>query len=138
MLDCLIIGDSIAQGISMFRHECHHIVQKGINSMDFVKQHPNLPWAQRTIISLGANDYNNMTEHNITEMRVAMTADIVFWVLPNNNEDARRAIIKLAKNCGDRVIDLRKEKLSKDHVHPTMAGYKSIAKKTKKNYVVPV
>jgi len=61
VLDCLILGDSIAKGISDIRKECVAYVQSGINSQNwndkFVKQ---IRPARTTIISLGSNDYKNL------------------------------------------------------------------------------
>jgi len=37
MIDCLIIGDSIAIGIHQFKQECQVIAKSGINSWQFNK-----------------------------------------------------------------------------------------------------
>ena len=38
MIECLIVGDSIAVGVSQVRHECMSIAKSGINSSDWNKQ----------------------------------------------------------------------------------------------------
>jgi hypothetical protein len=63
MLECLIVGDSIAVGVSQIRTECQAIVKSGINSSDWNKKHLHkLKPTKTLIISLGANDLGINTE----------------------------------------------------------------------------
>jgi hypothetical protein len=59
MIECLILGDSIAVGVSQLRPECIVQAQSGINSEDYANglfRHFELIHAKKTIISLGSND----------------------------------------------------------------------------------
>ena len=57
MLECLIVGDSIAVGVSQVRPECASIAKSGINSRDWVTHNlGKLEPAKTLIISLGANE----------------------------------------------------------------------------------
>ena len=62
MLECLIIGDSIAVGTSRARPECVAYVQGGINSYQWVNKFVNnSPYIANTvIISLGSNDHKHV------------------------------------------------------------------------------
>jgi len=58
MLDCLIIGDSIAVGTKQFRPECADYAQGGITSHGWNKKFGNKDLTANTvIISLGTNDW---------------------------------------------------------------------------------
>ena len=85
MLDCLIVGDSIAVGVGQVRTECMSISKSGINSRDWNKQNLHKLKPTRTlIISLGANDYKGIeTEQNIRKLRETVQAERVFWLLPS-------------------------------------------------------
>jgi hypothetical protein len=57
MIDCLIIGDSIAVGTKMFRPDCVEYVKSGITSIGWNKKYGNNDLTANTvIISLGTND----------------------------------------------------------------------------------
>ena len=43
LLECLIIGDSIANGISMVNKQCSAIVKNGITSDGWLKENKNHP-----------------------------------------------------------------------------------------------
>lgn len=133
MLDCLILGDSIAKGLSDIRKECTAIVKSGINSKDFVAKNPG-PFAAKTVIvSLGSNDVGTMTERSIRKLREQMApGQTVWWVLPNKKEIARIAILKVANEYDDYIIDVRSQR-THDSVHPTYNGYKNLARETKKH-----
>ena len=137
MLDCMIIGDSIAVGVSQIRTECAAIVKSGINSKVWNDKHLNkiLGSTTRTlIISLGANDYKGIdTEHNIRLLRGVAEADRVFWLLPSQKLKPNQveAVKKVAAEFGDTVIPRPESDISADGVHPTYKGYKVLAEKTK-------
>lgn len=88
MLECLVIGDSIAVGISQFRKECVTFARTGWTSSKWNKQYlptfnAQLP-VKSLIISLGTNDYqgiNTIAELNKIRENVK-PGTRVFWVLP--------------------------------------------------------
>ncbi len=131
MLDCLILGDSIAKGISDIRKECVAYVQSGINSQNwndkFVKQ---IRPARTTIISLGSNDYKNLnTEIELVALRSFVNSDKVFWIVPAIKPEKQELIKKIARLYGDTFVII--PELSADKVHPTYQGYKQLGTLTK-------
>ncbi len=129
MSDCLIVGDSIAKGVSDIRKDCVAYVQSGINSREWNRKFMNRPMGGRVVvISLGSNDTRmvNSREELIYLRRMVDSADRVLWILPAIKPQIRDIIIQLASDWGDDVLELLK--LSPDGVHPTASGYKAIAK----------
>lgn len=132
MLDCLVMGDSIALGTSYFRKECAVIAKSGINSTDWRKKHlSSIPDAKTTVISLGSNDWDKLTSKNLHEIRSKIQGK-VYWILPSltRKPQERQAVIEIANEFHDIVIDRPKE-MSPDGIHPTFKGYKELAEKTK-------
>jgi lysophospholipase L1-like esterase len=131
VLDCLILGDSIAKGISDIRKECVAYVQSGINSRDwndrFVKQ---IRPAKATIISLGRNDYKHLnTEIELVALRSFVNSDYIFWIVPAIKPEKQEIVRKIARHFGDTFVTI--PELSKDNVHPTYNGYKQLGALTK-------
>lgn len=129
MLECLIVGDSIAVGVSQVRPECQSIAKSGINSSNWNKLHLNKLVPTKTlIISLGANDLGIDTEANIRKLREKAQAQRVFWLLPSQKlkPDQYRAVKFVAIEYGDTVIPRPEKDISKDGVHPTYKGYKAL------------
>lgn len=131
MLDCLILGDSIAKGISDIRKECVAYVQSGINSSDwndkFIKK---IRPAKATIISLGSNDFKNLnTEIELVALRSYINSDRVFWILPAIKPEKQEIVKKIARLYGDTFVVI--PELSQDKVHPTYDGYKQLGTLTK-------
>jgi len=135
MLECLIIGDSIAVGVSQVRKECQSIAKSGINSKNWNKQHlDKLKPTKTLIISLGANDLSNIdTDNNIRILRMRAQANRVFWLLPSGKLKPKQAAIveKVATEFGDIIIPRPETDISGDGVHPTYTGYKKLADKTR-------
>ncbi len=131
MLDCLILGDSIAKGISDIRKECVAYVQSGINSKDwndrFVKK---VAPSKVTIISLGSNDYKNLnTEIELVALRSFINSDRIFWIVPAIKPEKQELVKKIARYYGDTFVII--PELSPDNVHPTYNGYKQLGRLTK-------
>lgn len=126
MSDCLILGDSIAQGVHMFRKECDAYTQVGINSSKFVKRYSVQRLSATTvIISLGTNDSPDMnTYKSLEKLRKNVKAKRVYWILPAQYTTARDHVEMIASVHGDTMI--RIPYLSKDGYHPSMAGYSRI------------
>jgi lysophospholipase L1-like esterase len=136
MLECLILGDSLAVGVGQIRTECATYAKSGINSYDYVNRHvlhtQGNTSAKTVIISLGSNDFKNIdTYDELDTLRQLIKADRVYWILPNIKEEKRRAVGMVAEKYKDNVIDARNHDVSPDKIHPTYRGYKSIAEKTK-------
>jgi hypothetical protein len=135
MIDCLIIGDSIAVGTKTFRPDCVAIAKSGINSNQWRKQYLDgdtgaLPKTETLIISLGSNDYKGIdTKEEIARIRLSVSAKRVYWILPAIKPEIQAIVQEVASGFGDIVIPITT--LSPDGVHPTWTGYKEIAGKTK-------
>ena len=134
MLECLIVGDSIAVGVSQVRPECQHIVKSGINSRDWTSKHLHkLKPTKTLVISLGANDLGINTEGHIRSLRTNAQADRVFWLLPSQRLKPKQvdAVRQVAEEFGDTVIPRPESNISSDGVHPTYKGYKILADQTR-------
>ena len=143
MLDCLILGDSIAVGTATYRPECVAYAKGGINSQQWRKQYLEsdqgaLPTAKTVIISLGSNDHTGVrTILELQQIRKAVKADRVFWILPHGNNKSNsldidwiQSFVKVvAGENGDVVLPINR--VQKDNIHPSWAGYKEIAESTK-------
>jgi lysophospholipase L1-like esterase len=131
MLECLILGDSIAVGTAQFRPDCAVYAKSGINSHNWLNKNvgKNLT-AKSVIISLGSNDHRGVkTFHELMAISQLTDAGRVYWIVPANKPDVTEIVEIIARNFGDTVLPITK--LSKDGVHPTTAGYKELADKSK-------
>ena len=137
MLDCMIIGDSIAVGISMARKECISYAKGGWNSWQWNKDYLSKAAGhtpRTVIISLGANDHKGVkTEQELRKMREAVKAERVFWIDPGQDRKPipHDAITRIAKEYSDIILPRPKDNMSADGIHPTGRGYKELAEKTK-------
>lgn len=139
MLECLIIGDSIAVGTQMFAEHCVLVGKGGINSWQFNKNHAQkIQPATTVIISLGSNDHVKVnTFKELLSTRQRVDGQRVFWILPAGNLKASGVDIEIiqemiriiAKNYGDTVLPINQ--LQPDGIHPSWAGYKDLAKNIK-------
>ena len=131
LIDCMIIGDSIAVGTAQVRTECVAYATGGINSWGWNKKYAKVDLnASTMIISLGTNDHNGVhTFKELSDMRSTVKADRVFWILPAIKPHIQDMVKIIAKNYGDTVIST--QRLQKDAIHPSWAGYKELAKLTK-------
>ena len=129
MIDCLIVGDSIAVGTHQFKPECAVYAKGGINSKQWVdKNINNTPLIAKTvIISLGTNDHKYIkTESELQTVRQLTKADRVYWILPAIKPDIQEIVKRVAAQYGDVVLPITR--LQPDGIHPSWAGYKEIAK----------
>ena len=131
MIDCLILGDSIAVGTHQFRPECVAYAKVGINSQQWNRQNANRNLDAKTvIISLGSNDHAGVrTLWELQQLRDRVDAERVFWILPANNSDVQNMVRVMARDHGDVVLPI--DNLQADHVHPGPAGYKKLAEQTR-------
>ena len=137
MIECLIVGDSIAVGVSMARPECVSYAKGGWNSWqwnkDYLDKAVSKP-AKTLIISLGANDHKGVkTEAELRKMRAAVKADRVFWISPGAERKPvpQAAIEKIAQEYGDIILPRPEKHMSADGIHPTGTGYKLLGNQTK-------
>ena len=143
MIDCLILGYSIAVGTHMYRPECVARAKGGINSWQWNKQNlegdqGNNLVAENIIISLGSNDHRGVkTRQELERMRAAIHAHRVYWILPAGNLKAGGvdidSIQQIVEDIANRNKDwiVRIPEVSQDGIHPTGRGYKEIARITR-------
>ena len=132
MLECLIVGDSIAVGTHMFNKQCAVIAKGGINSKQWVDANiSKMPLvANHVIISLGSNDHKYVkTESELHTIRQLTKADRVYWILPAIKPDIQETVKKVSAYYGDVIIST--QKLQPDGIHPSWSGYKELVEKTK-------
>jgi len=139
MIDCIVLGDSIAVGTHLQRYECVSYSKGGINTWQWNKQFGNNDLtAKSVIISLGSNDHKHIkTDKELLALRAKVKASKVYWILPAGNLKAGgvdieviQIIVKdIAAQYGDVVLPITH--LSKDNIHPTGQGYRDIASRTK-------
>ena len=131
MLECLILGDSIAVGTAQFRPDCAVYAKSGINSHNWLNKNVGKSLtAKSVIISLGSNDHRGVkTFHELMAIRQLTDAGRVYWILPANKPDVTEIVEIIARNFGDTILPITK--VSKDGVHPTTAGYRELAEKFK-------
>lgn len=137
MIDCMIIGDSIAVGVHMARTECVRFAKGGWNSWQWNKDYL-APASSRSyetvVISLGANDHKGVkTEQELRKMREAVKGKRVFWIDPGKDRKPvpHEAIVRIASEYGDTIVPRPKDHMSADGIHPTGRGYKVLAEQTK-------
>jgi lysophospholipase L1-like esterase len=139
MLDCMILGDSIAVGTHMFYRGCELYAKGGINTWQWNRMYPTIRGDVKTvIISLGTNDHAGVnTRQELEATRTKIKAEKVFWILPHGNNPAsgisistiQEIVREIAKKNGDTVIAI--EGIQSDNIHPSWPGYKKIVEKVK-------
>jgi len=136
MLECLILGDSIAVGTHQFRQECALVGKGGINTWQWNRMYPGRDLtARNVIISLGTNDHTGVnTFRELMAMRQRVDADHVFWIMPPCNDKFCKPAVNeiveiIARNFNDTIIGTKK--LQTDAIHPSWSGYQELGQKTK-------
>lgn len=139
MLECLIIGDSIAQGVANVRTECVDYSHVGWTSAQVNRQYrtTNLD-ANTVIISLGTNDHRYIdTYEQLSVLRSRINARRVIWIMPaavNPRSGANISIIQasiesIAGANGDAILTIPRPMA--DRYHPTGRGYQQLARRTR-------
>jgi lysophospholipase L1-like esterase len=131
MIDCLIVGDSIAVGTHQFRPECRVHAKVGINSSQWNRQNSSRDLTAKTlIISLGSNDHAGVrTLWELQQLRARADAERVFWILPAIKPEVQEMVRIIARDHGDVILPI--SNLQADKVHPSSAGYKKLAEQTR-------
>ncbi len=127
MLECLVLGDSLAVGIGQARPECRVEAKVGISSQTFLEQRHGSGPVRTVVISLGVNDKPEVdTLENLERVRARVRAQSVVWVTAGKSERARQAVRTIARRHGDRIIDSA-PLAGPDGLHPDRAGYAKLA-----------
>lgn len=131
MIDCLILGDSIAVGTHQFKQECRVIAKGGINSWQFNKAYPSQFTSNTVVISLGSNDHQGIkTRKELEDLRNRISSNSkVYWILPAIKLDVQEIVRDIAQRHNDFVLPIHSTQ--KDNVHPNVVGYKQLAENIK-------
>lgn len=132
MIDCLILGDSIAVGTKMFAPtECVSYAKGGYNTWQWNKRWGDTPLKAKTVvISLGTNDHTGVnTYKELSKVRYRIRAVNVVWIMPPCNpkfcKPKINALVKdIAVTNGDTVIGTKF--VQPDGIHPSWRGYKQL------------
>lgn len=127
MIDCLILGDSIAVGTQQFKQECRVIARGGINSWQFNRANSGQFASNIVVISLGSNDHSGVkTRKELEDLRKRISSSHkVYWILPAIKSDVQDIIKDIAEQNNDIVLPITR--LQRDGIHPSWAGYKQLA-----------
>lgn len=126
MIDCAILGDSIAVGISYLRPECYRMAVVGISSTTYIRRFSQSVNSNKVLISLGSNDGNAIATRTALETLRERVHGQVTWLLSANNQMAHDIARAVAAKFGDMVLEV-KPVVSRDGVHPTPAGYRELS-----------
>lgn len=134
MLECLILGDSIAVGTKMFApQECVAYAKGGFNSWQWNRRWGTSPVEAKTVvISLGTNDHAGVkTEAELLKLRKRIRASRVVWIMPPCNVrfcklGVNAVVRSVAVSYGDRMIST--QRVQPDKIHPSWAGYKELVR----------
>jgi lysophospholipase L1-like esterase len=133
MLECLIVGDSIAVGTARERPECVSYSRGGWNSANWNRDYLDkaaATTADTVRISLGSNDYRGIdTRAELEIMRASIQGTRVFWIMPAIKPKIQSIVQDVADQHGDVVLPIIG--LQRDGVHPNTQGYRAIANSTK-------
>ena len=135
MLECLILGDSIAVGTKMFApKECISYSTGGWNTWQWNRGYGDKKLAAKTlVISLGTNDHAGVnTERELRKMRSRAQAERVVWIMPPCNKGfckpkVNSIVEKLAREYGDVIVST--PYVQPDNIHPSWRGYKDLVNK---------
>ena len=132
MIECLVIGDSIAVGVAQQRPECVAYAKGGWNTWQWNRDYlKNNLSARAVIISLGSNDHKGVrTKAELQRIREKVgTSSKVYWIVPAIKPDIQEIVKQMAIDYNDVVLPITR--LQPDGIHPSWAGYKELAEKTK-------
>jgi hypothetical protein len=136
MLECLILGDDLALGISKYKPECAVVATPGINSERWVDNNLSLVQSSKvTIISLTSYDDDGIiSRNNLYKIREKIKVGKVVWIIPVSSLSTLnlKAMLEVvASEYKDSIISVAPNERSKDNKHPTEEGYQNIARKIK-------
>ena len=131
MLECLILGDSIAVGLYHHVAPCESLSKGGWNTYQWNRDYLKYDLtAQTVIISLGSNDHKHIrTQEELEKLRAKVKAGRVFWILPAIKPEIQNIVKVIAALHGDTVVPITG--LQPDKIHPSWAGYKELARVVK-------
>jgi hypothetical protein len=111
VLDCAVVGDSIADMVAPYFHECSINAHIGDTSIKIVGRMRD---ADLVVLSAGSNDYDNPSlERNLRMIRKKSLHKVI-WILPINPR-AASIVERVALDYKDSVVRFSP---GHDNVHP--------------------
>lgn len=129
MIECLILGDSLAVGVGQYLPECQTVAKVGISSVDF---HVPKIDAETTVISLGSNDVYTSVDHLIS-LRSRLKTRKVIWIVPVKRN--RDQVIAAARRSGDTLLYV--DPVKNDGLHPWDTEYPKMAEQIRRMKYAP-
>ena len=134
MIECMVIGDSIAVGVQAHLPRCELVGKGGINSGQFnAMSAEKILEAKTVIVSLGSNEAKGVkTSRELIKVRARIAADRVIWIMPSGVAKGSGVEIANVQEIIARVASIFNDKIiafapGTDGIHPTLGGYKTIA-----------
>ena len=122
MLECLILGDSIATGIDAALRaqalaRCAVVAKVG-TSTAWAAQHAPKRWFATAAIATSSNDAKvpGLGER-LFRLRGTLSVGRVLWIAPYDRGAAQQ-VVRVARAFGDKWMDMA-ELRSRDGIHPT-------------------
>lgn len=140
MLECLILGDSIAVGTKMAAPtECVSYSVSGLNTSQWNRRYGNTPIeADTVVISLGTNDHSGVNTYDeLMKLRRRVRATRVVWIMPPcNAKFCKSNINEIIRDISLRYEDemIATSFVSRDNIHPTWRGYRDLVVKARINF----
>lgn len=123
--DCLVLGDSIAVGVSQGLPRCATQAKMGRTTRQMISLVPGSRY-QVAIISAGSNDGEHASLESLRMLRSYIQAQEVVWIIPSSKFKASTLVQAVAHESGDRTIAFG-QVLSNDNIHPTSTGYRLLS-----------
>ncbi|MGF7151361.1 hypothetical protein FHS96_005024 [Sphingomonas zeicaulis] len=123
MLECLILGDSIARGTgqavnALYDPGCDVQAEQSASTERVLTWQKPDKYYGTIIVAVGSNDAaSRRLSDRLARLRQSLATRKVVWLLPYARPQAY-AVRSIAARYGDRVIDLATFR-SRDRVHPT-------------------
>ena len=113
---CAVIGDSIAEGLRPFFHECRFAVQVGIGTAAISSLVPG--GADVIVVSAGSNDYLTPgLSARLQALRSRAGSARVIWIRPIPRV-AATAVDAVAQAHGDAVVSFVVSSTDRERLHP--------------------
>lgn len=131
MLECIVLGDSIAAGTARQMPDCTSYSVGGYSSWQWNQRYRGYGLKAHTvIISLGTNDTKQIpTRQELEYMRSRVDAEVVYWIMPPIKPEKQKIVMEFAREYGDIVLPINRDLLSSDRIHPTPDGYRDLARR---------
>ncbi|MGC0155266.1 hypothetical protein ACPRNU_22630 [Chromobacterium vaccinii] len=123
--NCLVIGDSLAVGISRGLPGCAVQAKVGRTTRQSIAVVPGQPY-QVIVVSTGSNDKDRASIEELRQLRLRLQARTVVWVIPSPKFRAASYVQFVAREFGDLVQPVGSV-LGPDNVHPTRTGYRRLS-----------